>query len=88
MHIPREVKKTISDAYNKMAHELYKDPDINLNIPTLRLAILQVITEKTLSREREALTTARRLTKTKLTRKVNDELRKNGYNLEAQAYRW
>ena len=70
MRIPKTLKQDILYQYKAMAYLLYKShPDIPAH--QIRLMIQQVITEHTTSKSLETITTAKRLTKNKITRKIN-----------------
>ena len=73
MHIDRNIKAKILSGYKQLAMDLYRDRDIIIDRDTLRLAIAQTIIEHVLTQERDALTTARRVTKNKITKAVKKE---------------
>lgn len=73
MRIPKKVKRDIKLGYNYVAKKLYGR---YRDIPSyqMRLMIMEVVTSHVASQSLEAVTSAKRLTNTRLTRAVNQEV--------------
>lgn len=76
MNVPKELKERIISDYNNMAKQIYRDFAHMESAPNIRLMITQTITNHAMSKHREDLTTAKRVTKNKVTRKINKIIKK------------
>ena len=74
MKIPREIKKKINETYKGLAKSLYMDYGYDYPAHHIRLMIADTITSHALSKTLEDVTTAKRVTKNKVTREVNKKI--------------